>query len=258
MGDNNFFNNQDNNNYNKTGQDNFNSNDSYGANTYSTAQSRLDVEAKAQSVLSKTFLFMFMALLITAVSAYMTISTGFIYELREIYGPLLIAEVAVVFLANFTLQKDNVVLSAIMFLAYSIINGVTLSVIFVAYELGSVVSIFVLAAIIFGCMAAFGLVTKKDLSSLGTIGMMGLIGIIVLGIANIFIGSEGLSIGLAAVGLAVFIGLTAYDMQNIKDLARSNIQRSETSLALYGALILYLDFINIFIKLLRLFGNRND
>lgn len=232
--------------------------DAYGKSTYSNSQAALDVDVKVQGVLSKTFLFMFMALLITSVSAYMTLSTGLLYSLipNNTFTALLIVEVVVVLIANATIQRGNVVLSSALFILYSILNGITLSVIFFAFELGSIISMFILAAVIFGCMAVFGLITKKDLTNVGTIGIMGLMGIIVLGIFNIFIKSDSLSIGLAAIGLAVFIGLTAYDMQKIKNLARTNLETSETTLAIYGALILYLDFINIFLKLLRLFGKK--
>lgn len=225
---------------------------------YESEQARLDSTTIVQQVISKTFLFMFIALLITAASAYWSISSGFIISLLRGNALmfLLIGEVAVVFAANATISKNNVALSSILFIAYSIMNGITFSTIFLIYELGSIGSIFVLAAVVFASMAVFGLVTKKDLSPLGTIGIMGLFGVIALSLANLFIRSESLSIGIAGVGLAVFIGLTAYDIQKIKQMARDNIQLSNTVLALYGAIILYLDFVNIFLKLLRLFGKK--
>lgn len=236
----------------------YNNMDNNNVNRYQTGQEKLDSDSIVQQVISKTFLFMFVALLVTAASAYWALSSGFMYNMltSNTFMILLIVEVAVVFAANATIQKNNIVLSATLFTVYSIINGITLSVIFVMYEMGSIVSIFVLAAAVFATMAVFGLVTKKDLSQLGTIGMMGLFGIIALGLANLFIKSESLSIGIAAVGLAVFIGLTAYDIQKIKNMARSNIGLSTNSLALFGAMTLYLDFVNIFLKLLRLFGKK--
>ncbi|BCN30417.1 Bax inhibitor-1/YccA family protein [Anaeromicropila herbilytica] len=246
--------NSDNGNY-----QNYGYSDAYG-NSYQSSQSALDLEAKVQGVISKTFLFMFMVLLVTAASAYMTYSTGVGLNLLRngMMTPILVAEVAVVLLANATLRRNNAILSSIMLFVYSVVNGITLSTVFYVYEITSIISIFVIAAVVFGCMATYGLVTKKDLTALGTIGMMGLVGVIVLGIVNIFLHSNTLGLGIAAVGLAIFIGLTAYDLQKLKNIARSNIGMSETSLALYGALVLYLDFINIFLQLLRLFGRARD
>ena len=106
-------------------------------------------------------------------------------------------------------------------------------------------------------MAVYGYVTKSDLTSVGSIGMMGLIGVIVLSVINIFMKSSGLDFMISIVGLAIFIGLTAYDMQKIKEMSKTNIGMSTTAIALFGALELYLDFINIFLRLLRLFG-RDD
>lgn len=218
-------------------------------------------EAVVRNVMTKTYLFMFAVLIISGIAAYATAASGLFFTIfgnQYIFYGMLIGEVVLVLVANVVMSKNQVVPSAICLLAYSIVNGMTLASIFYSYSLGSIVSIFLMAAGIFGIMAAYGVITKKDLTSLGSIGMMGLLGIILIGVVNMFfLKSEGISIGIAAVGLAIFIGLTAYDAQKIKQMARSNVNTSENVLAMFGALILYLDFINIFLKLLRLFGKRD-
>lgn len=232
---------------------------SYGE--YAAPYSNQNLDAKVQNVMAKTFAFMFAVLLVTAVSAYATAQSNLIYQLVQSnvmwYG-IIIVEVVTVIAAQAAMKKNNVAMSAIMLLAYSIVNGMTLSIIFLAYELGSIVTMFVLASAVFGVLAIFGLVTKRDLSALGSVGIMALTGVILLSIINIFAKSSGLSLALAAVGLAVFIGLTAYDVQKIKALAKQNTNNSTTVLAMFGALMLYLDLVNIFLYLLRLFGRSND
>lgn len=232
---------------------------SYGE--YAAPYSNQNLDAKVQNVMAKTFAFMFAVLLVTAVSAYATAQSNLIYQLVQSnvmwYG-IIIVEVVTVIAAQAAMKKNNVAMSAIMLLVYSIVNGMTLSIIFLAYELGSIVTMFVLASAVFGVLAIFGLVTKRDLSALGSVGIMALTGVILLSIINIFAKSSGLSLALAAVGLAVFIGLTAYDVQKIKALAKQNTNNSTTVLAMFGALMLYLDLINIFLYLLRLFGRSND
>lgn len=218
-------------------------------------------EAVVRNVMAKTYLFMFAVLIISGIAAYTTAASGLFFTIfsnQYIFYGMLIGEVVLVLIANVVMSKNQAVPSAICLLTYSIVNGMTLASIFYFYSLGSIVSIFLMAAGIFGIMAAYGAITKKDLTSLGSIGIMGLLGIILIGFVNmLFLKSEGISIGIAAIGLAIFIGLTAYDAQKIKQMARSNVNTSENVLAMFGALILYLDFINIFLKLLRLFGKRD-
>lgn len=232
------------------------SNQNYNSDMLNYQSGGYDDSARVHNVVAKTFLFMFAVLIITAVSAFFTISSNIMLE-SNIMMPLIIVELVIVFSANFVMNKGNALLSGILLLAYSVVNGMTLSTVFYVYEIGSIASTFVLAALVFGVMAVFGLVTKKDLTSLGSIGMMGLFAVIILAVSNIFIRSDGFGLLISAVGLAVFIGLTAYDVQKIKDIARSNDRGSTTVLAMLGALILYLDFVNIFLRLLRLFGKKN-
>lgn len=217
---------------------------------------RLDA---VQTITARAFVFMFIALIITGVSAYLTLETGLFYDLiiSRGYMALLFVELAIVFAAGYTLRRNMVIPSAILFITYSIVNGVTLSLFAFIYEMGSIYYIFILTALIFGCMAIYGLVTKRDLTSLGSLGMMGLIGAIIMSVFNMFfIHSSGMSMIISVVVLAVFIGLTAYDAQKIKKMAAQNTTMSMNAIAMFGALSLYLDFINIFIRLLTLFGRK--
>ena len=147
-----------------------------------------------------------------------------------------------------------------MFVIYAVINGLTLSFIFLVYTASSITSVFFITAGTFAVMAFFGYFTKTDLSSLGKILMMALIGIIIATIVNIFTKSEGLAMILNYLGVLVFVGLTAYDSQKIKQMLMMAPDTGEAAqkVALLGALSLYLDFINLFLYLLRIFGSRRD
>lgn len=216
-------------------------------------------EISTQSIMAKAFLFMFVALLLSGAAAYMAIDSGFMYSMltNNTYYALIIVELIVVFAAGATLKRNLVLPSAFLFAVYSVVNGVTLSVIFMAYTQGSIYYMFIIAAVIFAIMAVIGFVTKKDLTALGTLGLMGLVGIIVLSVVNIFIlKNNQFDLVLSALGLAIFIGLTAYDTQKIKNMAASRREYSDNTIAMFGALVLYLDFINMFLHLLRLFGRR--
>lgn len=219
-------------------------------------------EALEANVLAQSFLFMFVALIITGITAFVTLSGNLIWAI--VYSPtlfygLLIAEIVVVLIANYTVAHNMLVPSAILFVAYSVINGMTLSIYFLVYTGASIVSIFFLSAIIFGVMAAIGITTKKDLSGIGNMCLMGLIGIILVSLANIlFLHMEGIEVAVCFIGVLLFVGITAYDTQKIKNLSYTANSDNATVLALYGALELYLDFINIFIKLLRILGNRRN
>ena len=146
-----------------------------------------------------------------------------------------------------------------MFVLYSVINGATLSIIFVAYSIGTISTVFFITAGTFAVMAFIGYVVKADLSGMGKILFMALIGIIIATIVNLFVKSSGLDMIISYAGVLIFVGLTAYDTQKIKNMLMMAGDTSEMSqkIALLGALSLYLDFINLFIYLLRIFGKRN-
>lgn len=216
-----------------------------------------------ENVLAQSFVFMTIALIITAITSYYVYSSprliiNIVYNQSLFYG-LLIGELVVVFAANYTVKKNMIVPSAILFTLYSVINGATLSIIFVIYTAASITSTFLIAALMFGVMAVYGLVTKKDLSSIGSLCLMGLIGIIIAGVVNMLIfKSSTLDMVVSVIGIALFIGLTAYDTQKIKNMVRYTTTENITCIALTGALELYLDFINIFLKLLSIMGKHRD
>ena len=154
------------------------------------------------------------------------------------------------------MSKNLVGPSVALFTIYSIINGLTLSVIFLVYTQSSIVAVFFLTAAMFGVMAAIGLFTKKDLTRIGSLCLMGLIGIILAGIVNIFLQSNSMDWMISILGVLIFVGLTAYDTQKIKMRSAEIGEDRIVTTALFGAMQLYLDFINLFLKLLRILGKR--
>ena len=177
---------------------------------------------------------------------------------RAIYGTpflffgLVIAELAMVFVFVRKVHTESFGTAAAMFLAYCALSGVTFSIYLLAYTRTSVASTLFVTGGTFLAMSAYGSVTRKDLSSWGSFLMMGLIGVALASVVNLFLRSDALQFVLSCAGVVVFTGLTAYDTQKIRALARVGDDR----LALHGALALYLDFVNLFIMLLRLFGRR--
>ena len=215
-------------------------------------------EALQQKVVAQSFLFMMIALAITAVGAKVASDVLLEWMIQNPAGliVLVVAELAVVFISNWALKNNNVVLSASLLTVYSFINGATLGIVCMTYVESSVVKVFVITAVTFAITAVFGLVTKKDLSSFGSLFLMGLIGLIVMGLVNFFLKSTAMEYLISVVGVAIFVGLTAYDVQKIKQRVAVSNEDNVTALSLYGAFQIYLDFINLFLYLLRLFGKR--
>ncbi|MBR6257683.1 MAG: Bax inhibitor-1/YccA family protein [Lachnospiraceae bacterium] len=212
-----------------------------------------------EEVIAKSFLYMVAALVVTAVAAFAApdaLATVLQANPSAIFI-LFIAELAIVFVSNIAIKKNNAVLTAVLFTIYSFLTGATLGIIFWAYDLGSVGAVFLMTAGMFAATAIYGLVTKNDLSSIGSICLMGVIGIIIVTLVNmLFLHSEGLDLAVSYIGVFIFVALTAYDTQKIKkSVAYATPDRTAT-LALSGAFELYLDFINIFIRLLRIMGRR--
>ncbi|MCR5799011.1 MAG: Bax inhibitor-1/YccA family protein [Lachnospiraceae bacterium] len=230
-----------------------------GARDYSQATGFENIKNIAtEKVVAKSFIFMFVALLITA---FASLTTSPYTAARMLSGGgffiLLIAEIAIVLISNAALKKNNVILAGVLYTIYSFITGMTLSVIYVIYAGSSIASVFFITAAMFGSLAVFGLVTKKDLTSVGSICMMGLWGIILASVINLFfLKSNTFDLIVSVIGVLVFVGLTAYDTQKIKQMCAYSTVENENSLALFGAFQLYLDFINLFLKLLRILGRR--
>ena len=210
--------------------------------------------------MTKVYGWMFLALCITAGLAYFTANTPAILNIvlgtPFLFLGLIIGQLFLVGFLSIRIMKMSAMVATIVFFAYAALNGVTFSVILLRYTPGSLASVFAITAGTFGIMTALGYFTKTDLTSFGRLMIMGLIGIIIASIVNFFMHSETLYWIISYVGVAVFVGLIAYDTQKIKSYALLEREEDRKKGAILGALALYLDFINLFIYLLRLFGNR--
>jgi len=218
-----------------------------------------EMGARERTFIRSVYGWMFGGLLLTAVAALWVVMSPAMQQL-VIFNPiirigLLFAEIGIVFYLSLRLTKMSAAAAAGAFLVYSILNGLTLSVIFFAYTQGSIVQAFVTAAGMFGAMSVYGTVTKRDLTSWGSFFMMGVFGIIICMLVNMFLHSTGLDFVISILGVFIFLGLTAYDTQKIRAYANIGGGMSD-NFAIIGALRLYLDFVNIFLFLLRLFGGR--
>ena len=222
------------------------------------------VESAQRTLMKNVYWWMALALVVTGLSAFYTASSPRLLE--AIFGSglfigLIIAELIMVIILSARINKMSFVAAGIVFVIYSIVNGLTLSSILIVYTMESVASTFFITAGTFAAMAIVGTITKKDLSSIGQILFMALIGLIIATIVNIFLKSSMMSYIISYVGVAVFVGLTAYDAQKIKNLIHqygTDLSDDNMKLALMGSLSLYLDFINLFLYLLRIFGSRRD
>lgn len=204
----------------------------------------------------KVFAWMFMGLFATGIVSYVGYSTGFIYNFAMSggFGIILIAELVVVLLFSLLFKKLPPLGASILFFIYAIVNGLTLSTIYVIYELSSILLVFFGTAIFFAILALIGYKTDKDLTKIGTIAMVALVVALIVSIINIFVGATIIDIILDWVIIAIFAGLTMYDMQKIKYLESEIPEKAH----IYGAMELYLDFINMFLRLLRIFGRSRD
>ena len=215
-------------------------------------------------LMRSVYLWMVFALVLTGLTAaYVANSPAYISALVNnpmlFYG-VIIAELAVVFILSGRIHKMSFLTASLMFIFYSLLTGVSLSTIFLAYTESSIATTFLITAGTFGTMSLVGFVTKKDLSKLGGILFMALIGLIIATVVNIFLVSDTLGWIINYVGVLIFVGLTAYDTQKIKQMMReygTDINEQTQKMALMGSLSLYLDFINMFLYLLRIFGNRD-
>lgn len=214
------------------------------------------------ALMRKVYVWMSLALLITGMTAYyiatnQVIMNAILTSRVLLYG-LFAVELALVIIVSAAINRLSVLTATLMFLLYSVLNGATLSVIFFVYQLSSIATVFFITAGTFGTMALIGYTTKKDLSSIGRILTMSLIGLVIATLVNIFIKSDGLTMFLSYIGVLVFVGLTAWDSQKIKRmlLQATDVNEVTKKIALLGALTLYLDFVNLFLYLLRIFGRR--
>ena len=224
------------------------------------------VEERAQSsalsfpaLMSKVYLWMTLALVVTGMTAYYVASTpAILYAIvsnQIAFWGLFIGDLVLVFVLSSRIMSLSFVTASLMFVIYSIMNGVFFSFILLAYTEQSIATTFLITAGTFGAMSLFGFVTKRDLSAMGRILFMLLIGLIIATVVNIFMKAEGLTLILNYAGVVIFVGLTAYDTQSIKQMLQEHGDKEGAEkIALLGSLSLYLDFINLFIYLLRFFG----
>ncbi len=221
-------------------------------------------EKTAQSVLFRNvYTWMTLALVITgAVAMYMAKSMTLLSMIMQnslLFWGILIAELGVVWYLSARIHRISFTSATLLFILYSILNGATLSMTFLIYTMSSIATTFFVTAGTFGVMALFGYVTKKDLTRLGSLCFMGIIGIIIASLVNIFLQNSMMEMIISYIGVLLFVGLTAYDSQKIKRLLmQDGVEINETTqkIALLGAMTLYLDFINLFLYLLRILGDR--
>jgi FtsH-binding integral membrane protein len=211
----------------------------------------------AQAFLTQSFFWMFLGLLVTTGVGFLVSSLPeeTLFRYAGLALPLLLVQLVVAFVLSLAIRRISATVGLLLFFVYAAITGVTLGFVLLTYELGSIVAAGSSAAAVFGAAAIYGTVTKRDLSGLGPYLFMGLVGIIVASLVNMFIGWQWLSFGVSVLGVVVFTALTAYDVQKIQ---RGDIAAWAGSMekgAVMGAFKLYLDFINLFFMLLRLFGN---
>lgn len=232
---------------------------------YNTSTISIERKKSAQlSVFKKVYIWMSLALCITGLTALIIANNNDImYSLMQdeaIFWIIIIAEIALVMVIASRIGKMSLTTATILFILYSILNGVSMSLIFIIYTETSIAATFFVTAGTFAAISLYGYITKKDLSSWGSILIMGLIGIVIASVVNMFMASETLYWIISYAGVLVFVGLTAYDTQQIKKaLLDPNLEVDENlnKLALFGALKLYLDFINLFLHLLRMIGGRD-
>lgn len=216
-------------------------------------------ENVSNSVFTKTFFWMFLGLLSTAVISWISYSSDFFMELLFNGGfmALLVAEVIVVIAFSALLRKLSPTVAGILYFVYAALNGITLASIFYVYELQSIVLLFAVSCLVFGGFAFYGYKTKKDLTKWSTIVFGALLGVLVVSLLNLFFHNSTLDILIDCVVLLLFFGITIYDVNKIKQLSECDTI-SQDKLHIYGALQLYLDFINIFLRILALFGKRRN
>jgi uncharacterized protein len=214
---------------------------------------------RERTFIRSVYAWMFGGLLLTATASWWVVSSEAMQQLifgnRAMMWVLMLAEIGLVMFLSFRITKMSPGAAASTFLVFSLLNGLTLSSIFFVYTRGDIFQAFGTAAGMFGAMSIYGMVTKRDLTSWGSFFFMGLIGIIICSVINIFLHSSALGFAISFIGVFVFLGLTAYDTQKLKAYATAPELRE--NLAVYGALALYLDFVNLFLMLLRLFGGGN-
>jgi FtsH-binding integral membrane protein len=227
-----------------------------------TFQTPALAEERVSAFLRSVYGWMCVGLGITAVTAFViAASPDVVFAIarnRLLFWGLMIAQLGLVFTLSARVDRMSPGLASVLFIAYSALTGVTMSFVLLAFTATSVGTTFVVTAGMFGALAVYGTATSRSLAGLGPLLFMGLIGIVLASVVGIFWHSDALQFVISFIGVIVFTGLTAYDAQRLKAMALAMPSGHTTSYAIVGALALYLDFINLFLFLLRLFGNRRN
>ena len=216
------------------------------------------------TLMRNVYIWMTLALVITGLTAMVTAKSEalmtFIFTNNWAVIALMILQLGLVFYFSARINRMSFSTATAVFILYSAITGLTFSSIFVVFSMSSIATTFFITAGMFAAMALVGSFTKKDLSGIGKFALMALIGLIIAGIVNMFLRNAMMDFIVSGIGVLVFAGLTAYDSQKIRQMLQmqSEINESTQKLALFGSLSLYLDFINIFLYLLRFFGSSRD
>lgn len=232
--------------------------------TFPYGATQAQVQVQVNQFIRSVYNWMAAGLALTGVVAMVVAGSETLIRLifanQLVFFALIIGELALVFSLSARIQKIQASTATAMFLLYSALNGLTLSFIFLVYTQSSVSSVFFICAATFGACSIYGMNTRRDLTSMGSFMAMGLIGIVIASLVNMFIQSSGMSMIISYIGVIVFVGLTAYDTQKLKMMALSQPAGLEAGVVqkgtILGALTLYLDFINLFLMLLRILGDR--
>jgi len=228
--------------------------------SYSTSyRNENEIAKMQQAFLNKVYTWMVAGLAITASVAYYTLESGLVNSVANYTLFLVIATFGLVFALSGAINRMSSTVASALFIAYSALTGLTFSTIGLIYSGESITNVFFITAGSFAALSFYGYTTKKDLSAMGRFMFMGLVGIIIASVLNWFMGSSILNMMISMIGVIVFAGLTAYDTQKLKEMYEVQMQGNEiaSKAAILGALALYLDFINLFLFLLRFLGNRD-
>ncbi|WP_424949319.1 Bax inhibitor-1/YccA family protein [Deinococcus sp.] len=213
-------------------------------------------ESVVRSFMGRTYSWMTAGLVLTAIIAYLTSSNpDALLWARQYAFLLIIAQFGVVMFLSFAIQRVNSLVAGVLFMVYAALTGLTFSLILLRYTQSDVTAAFATSAVTFGAMSAYGYLTKRNLSAMGSFFLYALIGLVVAMIVNVFLHSTGFALAISIIGVLLFAALTAYDTNRLRQMALSGVsgEMAEKG-AIYGALQLYLDFINMFLFLLQLFG----
>ena len=218
------------------------------------------VEVSQTLLIRKVYVWMCLALLITAGTAYRVSNSEeilrVIFSSKMSFFGIIIAQFAIVWFLSARIKTLTFTTATVLFALYSVLMGVTMSCIFLAYTQSSIASTFFITAGTFAVMSIYGFTTKRDLTSIGGLLIMALVGLIIASVVNYFLKSSMFDLIISCIGVLIFVGLTAYDTQKIKALLNQENTEENQKMAIIGSLMLYLDFINLFLFLLRIFGRR--